>query len=101
MEWVNAQTGDEPTEISNLLWRKTGLGIAAADWEPAKSVLGLPELEPDSDLGDDAVVERILDANVGEVLHTFALDRLTNCLHLRAFGFTRQPEPVAIAALRT
>jgi len=68
----NSQSGEGPTEISNLLWRKAGLGTTAVDWESAKSILGLSKLEPEVDLGDDAVVERILNDNGWEVLHTFA-----------------------------
>ena len=71
-ERENSQTGQEPTEISNLLWRKAGFGNAVIDWEPAKSVLRLFGLEPEVDLDDDDVVERILNTNGWEVLHTFA-----------------------------
>jgi hypothetical protein len=66
-----SQSGEEPTEISNLLWRKAGFGIPAIDWEPAKSVLRLSGLEPEADLDNDDVMERILHANGWEVLHTF------------------------------
>jgi len=68
----NSQSGEGQTGISKLLWRKAGLGTAAVDWEPAKGILELSELGPGVDLGDDAVVERILNDNGWEVLHTFA-----------------------------
>jgi hypothetical protein len=67
-----SQSGEGPTGISRLLWRKTGFAGTAIDWEPTKRVLRLLGLEPEMDLDDDAVVERILNDNGWEVLHTFA-----------------------------
>jgi hypothetical protein len=55
------------------------LGVAAIDWEPAKSVLRLSGLEPEADLDDDAVVERILNDNGWEILHTFANGCVLSC----------------------
>jgi len=60
------------TEISKLLWRMEDLNGVVADWEPAIKALRLSMLEPDVGVDDDAVVERILNANGWEVLHTFA-----------------------------
>ena len=60
------------TEISNLLWRIEGVNGVVADWEPAINALRLSVLEPDVGVDDDDVVERILNANGWEVLHTFA-----------------------------
>ena len=71
-ERENSQSGKEPTEISNLLRRKMGFGSPATDWDPAKSVLRDSGLDPEVDLDDDGVVERILNDNGWEVLHTFA-----------------------------
>ena len=68
----NSRSGEEPTGISKLLWRKTGFKNATIEWEPAKRILRISELEPEVDLDDDAVVERILNDNGWEVLHTFA-----------------------------
>jgi hypothetical protein len=67
-----SQSGEGPTRISRLLWRKTGFAGAAIDWEPTKIALRLLGLEPEMNLDDDAVVERILNDNGWEVLHTFA-----------------------------
>jgi len=42
------------------------------DWDTAKSVLSDSELVPGVDLDDDEAVERVLNANDWEVLHTFS-----------------------------
>ena len=70
-ERESSQSGEEPTEISNRLRRKAGSGNVT-DWEPAQSVLSLSGLEPEVDLDDDDVMERILNDNGWEVLYTFA-----------------------------
>jgi hypothetical protein len=57
-----------PTEVSRRL---ANLYSGALDWDTAKRVLLSSELEPEVDLGDDKVVEDVLNANGWEVLHTF------------------------------
>jgi hypothetical protein len=58
------------SEISNLFWRIDGFDGVLAGWEPVINALRHSVLEPDLD--DDDVVERILNDNGWEVLHTFA-----------------------------
>jgi hypothetical protein len=57
-----------PTDVSKRLASdKSGV----LDWDAAKDVLLSSKLEREVDLGDDRVVEDVLNANGWEVLHTF------------------------------
>ena len=58
------------SEISNLLWSIDGFDGVLADWEPVINALRPSVLEPGPD--DHDAVERILNVNGWEVLHTFA-----------------------------
>jgi len=58
-----------PTNISRALTKSDPILL---DWDTAKSVLSDSELVPGVDLDDDEAVERVLNANGWEVLHTFS-----------------------------
>ena len=57
-----------PTDVS----RRLAIGNSGVrDWDAAKRVLLSSKIEPEVDLGDDKVVEDVLNANGWEVLYTF------------------------------
>ena len=86
-----SQSGEEPTQISKRLRREAGSGNVT-DWEPAKRVLRRSGLEPEVDLDDDDVVERILNDNGWEILYTFARACVSSffCCHVEVHPFLDQ-----------
>lgn len=61
----------DPTDISNLLTNVLPEGKAILDWSTIKSVLRENTVGLEAILNDDRAVERLLNDNGWEVLHTF------------------------------
>jgi hypothetical protein len=62
---------EEPTDISDLLTSALPEGRNIFDWDAAKTILRENTLGLEMDLNDDGMVERVLNDNGWEVLHTF------------------------------
>src|SRR5258708_20412470 len=62
---------EEPTDISDLLTSALPEGRAILDWDVAKTLLRENTIGLEMDLNDDGPVERVLNDNGWEVLHTF------------------------------